>query len=157
VLLDPLSTAVAGSRPASITSGTVAIPSTGVLATDVQTLIDAFYAGRPGAQDPVLIAGGAKATKLRAMNPGFGLPVISSEAAGGTVVMLDPAGVLYADGGVDIALSESGTLQMSDTPDDPSTATTITVSLFQLNQVAYRVERFLNFQALTGAVRYLAA
>jgi len=46
---------------------------------------------------------------------------------------------------------------MSDTPDDPSTATTVNVSLFQTNCIAYRIERYLNFQALTGAVRYLAA
>jgi hypothetical protein len=156
-LLDPLSTAIPGVRPASITSGTVAIPSTGNLPVDVQSLIDAFFTGRPGAQDPVLIAGGAKAAKLRAMQPGFGLPIYSSEAAGGTVVMLDPAGVLYADGGIEIGLSEAASLQMSDTPDNPSTATTVNVSMFQTNAVAYRIERFLNFQALTGAVRYLAA
>ena len=91
------------------------------------------------------------------MNPGFGLPIYSSEAAGGTVVMLDPAGILYADGGVEIGLSGAASVQMSDTPDDPSTATTVNVSLFQTNCIAYRVERFLNFAAVTGAVRYLAA
>ena len=155
--LNPTSTAIAGVRPASITSGTVAIPSTGNLAVDVQSLITAFFTGRPGAQDPVLIAGGAKAAQLRAMEPNFGLPIYSSEAAGGTVVMLDPSGIYFADGGVEIGLSGAASVQMSDTPDDPSTATTVNVSLFQTNSIAYRVERFLNFQAVTGAVRYLAA
>ena len=155
-LLDPLSTAIAGVRPASITSSTVAIPSTGNLLVDVQTLIDAFFTGRPGAQDPVLIAGGAKAAKLRAMTPGFGLKIYSSEAAGGTVVMLDPAGVFYADGGVEIGISDATSLQMSDAPDDPALATTVMISLWQSNLIAYRVERYLNFAAVPNAVRYLA-
>jgi hypothetical protein len=156
-LLDPASTAIAGIRPASLTTNTVAIPSTGNLQVDVQSLITAFFAGRAGAQTPVLIAGGAKAAQLRAMQPGFGLPIFSSEGAGGTVVMLDPAGVFYADDGVDTKYSDQASVQMNSTPDAPPTAASVAVSFWQLGLIGIRVERMVNWAAVPNAVRYLAA
>lgn len=155
--LDPASMAIAGVRPKSITAGLTPTASTGNLQADVQTMLNAFFAARPGAREPVLIAGAHKAAQLRALNPGFGLPIIPTEAAGGTVVVVDGTGIYYADGGVMIDMSREATIQMNDAPDNPATATTVMQSLWQNNEVAYKVERTLNFFATPTSVAYLAA
>jgi hypothetical protein len=154
--LNPASAAIAGVKPASITNGLTPTASTGNLATDVATMLDVFFTARPGG-DPVLIAGGRKAAQLRAMNPGFGFPVITSEAAGGTVVAVDGRGIFVADGGVQVSVTREASVQMSDTPDNPVTANTVLVSLWQYNCVGFRPERTLNWTATPGSVQYLAA
>lgn len=156
--LDPLSTAIVGVRPASITAGLTPTANTGNLQTDVQSLLNSFFGARSGASpDTVLIANAQKAAQLRALNPGFGLQIIPTEAAGGTVVAVDGRGIYVADGGVMIDFSREASLQLNDAPDDPATASTIQVSLWQTNMVAVRVERTLNFFATPTSVAYLAA
>jgi len=147
--------AVAGTSPAGILNGTTPVAGTGNLQTDVKSLIAAFFAARPGAQDPVLIAAGGNAAAIRGMQPGFGLTVIASEAALTNVIMLDPRGVFYSDGGVSIDVSQYATLEMSDPATNPPVAATVMTSLFQQNLIGYLVERFVNFAAVTGAVKYL--
>lgn len=153
--LDPTSTAIAGQRPASITAGTTPVAGTGNLQTDVKSLLTAFYAARPGAADPVLIAGGGNAAAIRGMQPGFGLTVIASEAAGTNVIVVDPSGVFVAANNVEVEYSDKAMLQMNSTPDNPATAATVLVSLWQINCVGYRVEQVINFAAAAGAVKYL--
>ena len=157
-LLDPASTAIAGTRPASLTAGTTAITSTGNYAADVQTLLTAFFAARPGAQNAVLITNAGHAAAIRSMNAGggVGLPVLVSEAALGHTIALDPVGVVVADTGIDIDISREASVQMDDAPAAP-TATTVQISLWQQNLRGFKVERFVNWQAVTGAVKYLAA
>ena len=41
------------------------------------------------------------------------------------------------------------------TTTNPRTAATVMRSLWQHNEVGYKVERFVNWQAVTGSVRYL--
>jgi hypothetical protein len=156
--LDPASTAVAGQRPGSVTSGTTPIASTGNYAADVATLLDAFFTARPGAADAVLICNAGHAAKIRSMNAGggVGLPVIVSAAALGNTIALDPAATFVADTGVAIETSREAAIEMSDTPIYPPTAAAVITSLWQNNLVGFRVERFLNFKALTGACLYLA-
>jgi hypothetical protein len=151
------STAIVGVRPASITAGLTPTASTGNLQADVQTMLAAFFTARPGAQDPALIAGAAKAAQLRALNPGFGLPIISTEAAGASVVVVDGSGIFVADGGVTFDVSREASVQMNDAPDNPATAATVPSSLWQLNLVGFKVERMLNFYATPTSVAYLAA
>jgi Phage capsid family len=159
--LDPASAAIstaAEKRPASITSGTVAIPSTGNYATDVQTLLTAFFTARPGAADAVLVVNAGHAAQLRAMNAGggVGLPVIVSDAALTNTIAIDPQGTFVADAGIAIDISTEAALQMDSAPDQPVTATTVVTSLWQNNLAGFRVERFVGWQAVSGACKYLA-
>jgi hypothetical protein len=156
--LDPASTAVANTRPASVTSTTTPITATASYATDVQTLLTAFFTARPNAQDAVLIANAGHAAQLRTLNAGAGpgLPVVVSEAALGNTIAIDGAGVYVADSGIEIDISSEASLQMDSAPDAPPTASTTLVSLFQLNLRGFRIERFVNWQAVSGAVKYLA-
>jgi len=156
--LDPLSIAIPGQRPASVTSATTAITSTGNYAADVASLLTAFFAGRPNAQEPVIVASAGHAAAIRTMNAGggVGVPVIISEAALGHTVALDGAGIFLADNGVEIDVSDQASVQMNDTPDSPATASTVQISLWQMNLRGLRTERFVNWQAVTGAVKYLA-
>ena len=154
-LLDPASTAVVGQRPGSITS-TAGAPLVGTadVVASVKALIAAFFAARPGAQNPVLIANGAYGAAIRGQVPGFGLEVITSEAALNNIVILDPAAVFYADGGLEIEYSREAALEMADPASNPVTATTVLVSLWQHNLAGYRAERFVSFGAAPTAVMY---
>jgi HK97 family phage major capsid protein len=154
--LDPASAAIADTKPASVTNGTTPIASTGNLATDVATLLAALFSARPNADGAVLIPAAGKAAALRGMNPGFGLPILVSEAALGNVIALDPAGVFVADAGVAIDVSREASIQMNDAPDNPATAATVPTSLWQMNLAGFKVERFVNWQAVPNAVKYLA-
>ena len=76
-----------------------------------------------------------------------------------------PARVLVADSGeVAVDIARNATLEMSDDPTSASLAgsppepvATTQVSMFQTNSIALRVERFINWEALPGAVAYLNA
>lgn len=153
--IDPAIAAVAGTRPASITNGTVAIAGTGVLATDMAALIKAFWAGRPAARAPVLVASGANAAAIRSLNGGGGLgyDVVISEVAGANVIMLDPRAVLVADAGIELDVSDQASIEMDSAPTGGASA--VVVSLFQENKAGYRVESRINWQPLAGAARYL--
>ena len=155
--LDPTVAAVAGKNPASVTNGTTPVASTGTYATDVQSLLTAYFAANP--RRPVLITSPAHASAIKSMNGGGGLgvDVIDTEAAGGITVAMDPSGVFVADHGVEVNSSSQASVQMNSTPDSPATATTVQVSLWQTNAIGYHVERFANWQAVSGAVKYLAA
>jgi hypothetical protein len=155
--LDPASAALTGVRPASITNGVTPIAGTGNFANDMQALLDQFFAARPGATDPTLLANGAIAAQLRAPNSGFaGYDIIATEAALNNVIMVDGSGIYYADGGVVIDISKEATVQMNSVPDSPPTASTTLTSLWQQNLVGYRAERTLNWTATPTAVAYLA-
>jgi hypothetical protein len=153
--LDPASTLVIGQRPGSITS-TAGAPLVGTadVVASVKALIAAFFAARPGAQNPVLVANGNYAAAIRGQTPGFGLQVITSAAALSNIIILDPAGVFYADGGLEIEYSREAMLEMADPATNPATAATVLTSLWQHNLVGYRVLRFISFAAAPTAVMY---
>lgn len=154
-LLDPSSTLIIGQRPGSITS-TAGAPLTGTsdVVASVKALIAAFFTARPGAEHPVLIANGAYAAAIRGQVPGFGLDVITSEAALNNIIIIDPAAVFYADGGLEITYSRQAALEMADPASNPVTATTVLVSLWQQNLAGYRITRFVAFAAAPAAVAY---
>jgi len=153
--LDPASIAIALQRPGSITS-TAGAPLTGTadVVASTKALIAAFFAARPGAQAPVLIANGAYAAAIRGQVPGFGLDVIASEAALNNLIILDPAAVFYADGGLEITYSREAMLEMADPATSPVTASVVLTSLWQQNLVGYKILRYVNFAAAPTAVLY---
>ena len=157
--VDPAVAEVANVNPASITNGTTAIASTGDLATDVGTLVDSFFADRPGADDAVLLMTSGTKAQLVGTNGGssvFGLPTVVSGALQGLVVILDPRGVVVADDGVDVETTRDASVELTDAPTAPTAATTL-VPLWQYNLAGIKVERFVNWQAVPTAVKYLVA
>jgi Phage capsid family len=157
--LDPTVAAVAGKNPASITHGTTPIAGTGDLAADVGALLEAFFLARPAAIGAVLVmAPGAAAALIGTTGQAgtaFGVPIVPTAAAGARVIVLDPAGVLVADAGLELDVSREAAVQMVDAPDTPPTAATVHMSFWQHNLAGFRVERLVNWEALPDAVLYL--
>ena len=173
--IDPAVAAVPGINPASITNGApTAAASTNPLA-DIMGLINHFAAAGIPVDGLTFIMSAANALSLSfrtyldgsAQFPGVsmsggtykGINFVTSNAAQGLVIALQPAYILYADeGGVSIDASREASLQMDSAPASPADATTVMVSLWQHNMVGLRAERFANWKrANTNAVKYLTA
>jgi hypothetical protein len=155
--LDPTSAAVPGVKPGSITNGTTPVAGTGDLPKDVTALLNAFYAANPSAAEAVLITSpglNAQLVGVQGRAP-FGITIVTSPAAAGIVVALDPRRVFVADAGADFSTSQYASIEMVDTTTNPPVAATVMRSLYQENEVGYKVERFINWQAVTGSVKYL--
>lgn len=169
--INPAKAAVAGVSPASITNGLTAVVSTGgdadAIRADVRALMATFIAAQNAPTSGVWIMGTLTALGLSMMvnplgQPEFpgitmtggtfqGLPVIVSDYIGAGVVVLANASDIYLadEGGVQVDMSREASLEMADNPahnsDTPTGATSL-VSMFQTNSVAFRVERFINWQ-----------
>lgn len=169
--IDPLKAAVAGVSPASILNGVAGIPSSGTDAdavrADIKALFTAFIQANNAPTSGVFIMSSVTALALSLMQnplgqaefPGitmnggvlFGLPVIVSEYvptdSGGSLVALVNASDIYEadEGGIDLSMSTEASLQMDNAPDNPTTASTILVSLWQRNLVGFRAERTINW------------
>lgn len=179
---DPAKTEVANVSPASITNGAPSIPSTGTdpdsIAQDIKNLFGVFIAANNAPTSGVWIMSSVTALSLSlmlnplgqsafpniTMNGGTlaGLPVITSEYVpsytdGGIVALVNASDIYLADeGGFDVSMSTEASLQMSDTPDNPPTATTVMVNLWQHNLVGFRAERTINWdRRRDSAVAYL--
>ena len=64
--------------------------------------------------------------------------------------------MLADDGQVMLDASNQASLQMDTAPTNPPTATTVMVSLWQMNMVGIRAERFINWtKRRAGAVQYI--
>lgn len=176
--IDPAKAAVAGVSPASILNGVTGIASTGSDAegvrNDIRTLFASFIAANNAPTSGVFIMQATTALALSLMqnplgqtefpNVGmsggtlFGLPVIVSEYVPAGIVALVNASDIYLgdEGGIDISMSTEASLQMDDAPDNPTTATTVLVSLWQRNLVGFRAERAINWaRRRDSAVAYL--
>ncbi|WP_400581377.1 phage major capsid protein [Pseudomonas aeruginosa] len=180
--IDPAKAAVAGVSPASILNGVAGIPSSGNTADDVRAdiraLFNAFIAANNAPTSGVWLMPATTALALSLMQnplgqaefPGismtggelFGLPVIVSEyiptsSAGAVVALVNASDIYLGDeGGVDLSMSTEASLQMDNTPDNPTTASTVLVSLWQRNLVGFRAERAINWaRRRASAVAYL--
>lgn len=176
--IDPTKAAVAGVSPASILNGVAGIPSAGTDAdsvrNDIRTLFNAFIAANNAPTSGVFIMQATTALAVSLMQnplgqsefPGlsmsggtlFGLPVIVSEYVPAGVVALVNANDIYLgdEGGIDLSMSTEASLQMDDAPDNPTTASTVLVSLWQRNLVGFRAERAINWaRRRDSAVAYL--
>lgn len=177
--INPAKAAVAGVSPASILNGVTAIPSTGTDAegvrNDVRLLFNAFIAANNAPTSGVFIMAATTALALGLMMnplgqsdfPGIGmnggtfmgLPVIVSQyVPAGTVALVNASDIYLADeGGIELAMSTEASLQMDNAPDNPTTATTVLVSLWQRNLVGFRAERTINWaRRRPSAVAYLS-
>jgi HK97 family phage major capsid protein/HK97 family phage prohead protease len=172
--IDPAVAAVAGVNPASITNGAPTAAATTNPMADIMGLISHFAAANISVDGLAFIMSAANALSLSFRSnldgspqyPGLsvnggtykGLTFITSQAAGANVIALQPALVLYADGGIEIDASQEASLQMDSAPASPADATTVYVSLWQTNSIGLRAERFVNWnKASANAVKYLTA
>ena len=159
--IDP-SVAPTGVNPASITNGIAGVPATADPLVDLTALIEAFATANLSLSQATFImsevnafalstrfyATGAREFPDLTLNGGsiFGVPVVTSQTAAQWIILVYGPGILYADdGGVTIDVSMEASVQMNSTPDDPATATTVLVSLWQNNLVGLRAERFCNW------------
>jgi hypothetical protein len=158
-MIDPSSTAIAGQRPGSITSTLTPISAPGPdMAADMSALLQAFFQARPGASDATrLIASADNSRKIRMANngAGVGVDVVTTGAAGSTVVVLDGQALYVADDGIVIDSSGEASLQMDSAPDAPPTAATIQTSLWMSNLVAFKLDRRLNWTVAPNGAQYM--
>lgn len=165
--INPAKAAVAGVSPASILNGVTAIASTGADAeavrNDIRLLFAAFIAANNAPTSGVFVMAATTALALSLMqNPlgqsefaglsmtggtFMGLPAIVSQyVPAGTVALVNANDIYLADeGGIELAMSTEASLQMDSAPDNPTSATTVLVSLWQRNLVGFRAERTINW------------
>jgi hypothetical protein len=88
----------------------------------------------------------------------YGIPVYTSGSVGDRLIALDASQILIADeGGLDVDVSSSATVQMDSAPTDPTVAATVLVSLFQLNLIGLKIVRFINWKRVAiSAVKYVS-
>lgn len=180
--IDPEKAAVASISPASILNGVTGIASSGTDAeavrTDIKAVFGAFIAANNAPTSGVWIMSSTTALALSLMQnplgqaefPGIGmnggtlfsLPVIVSEyvpfdSSGAIVALVNASDIYLGDEGeIDLSMSTEASLQMDSAPDNPSTATTVMVSLWQRNLVGFRAERTVSWaRRRPSAVAYL--
>lgn len=176
--IDPTKAAVAGVSPASILNGVTGTASSGndadAVRNDIRTLFASFIAANNAPTSGVFIMQATTALALSLMQnplgqsefPGlnmtggtlFGLPAIVSEYVPDGIVALVNASDIYIgdEGGIDLSMSTEASLQMDNAPDNPTTDSTVLVSLWQRNLVGFRAERAINWaRRRDSAVAYL--
>ncbi|HTN40832.1 MAG TPA: phage major capsid protein, partial [Asticcacaulis sp.] len=87
-------------------------------------------------------------------NPGSGSPITGD---GARIILAKASEILLADDGeVLLDTSREASLQMESAPTNPPVAATVMTSLWQMNMVGIRAERFINWaKRRTGAVQYI--
>lgn len=172
--IDPSVAAVTNVSPASVTNGSTVVDSTGTnlaaFNTDLGTALAVFTAADLGLGGITIVMTETQAVRLAMILNAFGqpqfpnitasggsiygYPVVTSEnipaeggsPAGNRIVLLKAGEILMADdGGVVIDSSREASVQMNTTPDNPATASTVLISLWQNNLVGIKVERFINW------------
>lgn len=153
-LTDPANAGATGVSPASLTNGVTPTSGSNDAAADVNKLADGFGGDLETA---VLITSpraglalhnaGFESTGVRGGDVGGLVHVTSSDIPDSRVILLDPTGIILADDGVLLDVSDQTTLQLTDSNGDP---TTDTISLWQLNLAAIRVVRHMNWLDLRG-------
>lgn len=172
--VDPDKAIDAGVSPASITNGVAGITASGTgeaeLRADLIQLLQSFSTNNFSLGGIVLLVSETTALAISMLTnalgqkafPGLtvgggsleGIPVVVSNAVSDQIVAVHASSVLVADDGpVEIDVSREASLEMDDTPTEPTAAGTVLVSLWQRNLIALRGERFINWKkARTGAV-----
>lgn len=177
--VDPAVDKVDGVSPASITFGVTPISASGTTEAnyrdDLNALVQAFADNNYPLSGVVLLMSESRAWALGgivnavggAAFPGLGveggdlrgITIVGSNAASlaDIVVAAHAPSVLVADEGqVEIDVSEEASVQMDSSPDNPTTDSTVLVSLWQRNLVGLRAERFINWKkARSTAVQVL--
>lgn len=174
---DPAKAPVANVSPGSVTNGITPITSAGTTPangrTDVAAMIGAMTAAGLSATQATLLMSESNAAALsNALNPlgqplfpglsieggkALGVNVVTSQAVSSNVILLHGPSILIADdGGVTIDVSREASVQMDSAPMNPPDATVVLQSLWQLNLVGLRAERFINWKRVrAGSVQYV--
>jgi len=173
--VNPAVAAVAGISPASITNGAPTAAATANPLADILGLIAHFVNNNISVEGVHFLMSPTNALSLSFKTntdgsqvfPGItagggsykGLTFITSQTVGSLVIALQPGLILMADdGAVTIDASTEASLQMDSAPMSPVDATTVMESMFQMNTVALRAERFITWKkANANAVKYLTA
>jgi HK97 family phage major capsid protein len=183
--VDPDNAGSAAVKPASITNGVAAVGSGGTteanVRTDVNLIFSEWITNNKGVVGGVWIMPTVVAMRVSTMVnslgqpsfPGltasggtfFGLPVVTSQSTGllntsanGKIVILAnaPEILLADDGQVAIDVSREASLQMDSAPTNPPVDATVMVSLWQMNMLGIKAERFVNWtKARTTSVSWL--
>jgi HK97 family phage major capsid protein/HK97 family phage prohead protease len=173
--INPAVAAVAGVNPASITNGAPTAAATTNPLADILGLINHFATNNIPVDGLTFLLSPANALALSFRTnldgspefPGIGinggtykgLQFITSNTLTTNVVALAPQYILMADdGGVTIDASTEASLQMDSAPAAVPDATTVYASMFQMNAVALRAERYITWKRVgTNTVKYLTA
>ena len=173
--INPAVAAVAGVNPASITNGAPTAAATTNPLADILGLINHFAAANIPVDGLTFLLSPANALALSFRTnldgspefPGIGinggtykgLQFITSNTVTTNVIALAPQYILMADdGGVTIDASTEASLQMDSAPVSPVVDTTVLVSMFQMNAVALRAERYITWKRVgANTVKYLTA
>lgn len=164
--LDP--TAPGSALNSAPTAVSVGVNTTGVDA-DLQKAIELLLAAGGDLRDAVWVLSPAAAAKVAGLRgtggaasfPGIGpnggellgLPVLTSTAAAGKLVLLDQSGVLIdRDAAAEISRAESAMLQLDNAPTEPPTAPANMVSVFQTDCVAVKAVMRRGFAVRAGSV-----
>jgi HK97 family phage major capsid protein/HK97 family phage prohead protease len=184
--LDPTVAAVPNVSPASVTNGVTPITATGTTAAaffaDVRALFAGYYAANMTTAGGLWLMTQTQALALSLIQNTLGqqvfplitadggtllgYPVVTSEnipaygsspVQGTPIVFLVPREIMLADDGqVVIDASNQASVQMDTAPDSPPSGTTSLVSLWQMNMVGLRAERWINWQKRRpAAVQYI--
>ncbi len=162
---------VAGVAPASITADAPTVTATSHLKFDLATLVEAFqgdletasFVMHPRQAVEIALSGvtglssdiGARGGTL------LGLPALTSSACeydsnGGTITLVDGAGIALVDVGIDVSRSNQTSIEMVDNPTADilsPTGASMQVSTFQNELTAIKVVRHANWTvARPGAV-----
>jgi HK97 family phage major capsid protein len=179
--VDPSVAEVTNVSPASITNGVTPITASGTTASAFRTDAKSIFAALAAANIPptggVWLMTGQQALSFSLMqnslgqpvyadigqNGGtlLGYPVIQSEnmpATGGSpadgfpiIFAVAPEIMLADDGATLIDASREASVQMDTAPDSPPTAATSMVSLWQMNMLGIRAERWINWKKRRSA------
>lgn len=176
--VNPANSGTADVKPASITNSVSGIPSSGNTEADVRADIQAVFAPfiaaniTPANGVWIMSATTALAISLMVNNLGqpsfpgvsmtggtlWGMPVVVSEAVGNIVILANASDIMLADDGqVTIDTSREASLQMDSAPTNPPVAATVFVSLWQMNLLGIRAERYVDWvKARPQSVQYLS-
>jgi HK97 family phage major capsid protein/HK97 family phage prohead protease len=185
--IDPSVAAVTNVSPASVLNGVTAVTPTGTTASafraDVKTLLAPLLTANIPLESGVWVMHTSQALSLSLMQnslgqqvfPGMqrdggtllGFPVVASTnipAAGGSpadgyvlAFLVQNEIMLSDDGQTIIDASDQASIQMDSAPDSPPSASSAYVSLWQMNWVGLRVERWINWlKRRSQAAQYMA-
>jgi HK97 family phage major capsid protein len=163
--VDPANGGIPGEMPRAVTNGAPTIASTGDLVADLSAAVAAFEGDLESAAwilHPKLAvqvglkAGAAGIVADIGAGGGMlaGLPAIVSKAcpldtSGGTIALVDAAGICLADEGAEIRVSTQTTVEMDDAPTGdtlaPAAMTKQFVSMFQTDSTALIVVQHINW------------
>lgn len=168
--IDPTNAGSANVKPAAITNGLTAVPSSGndadAVRADAKAAMGKFVTANNALTSGVWVMSATVALSLSLMTnalgqpefPGLtlnggtfmGLPAITSQYVGNYVALINAEDVYFGDEGeVSVDMSTEASLEMMDNPIGDSVAATPVaaelVSLWQTNSVGFRAERTVNW------------